>query len=304
MTALLAALRISRRDIRRAKARSALIVIMIGLPVLAVTAALTVFATRDLTLEEQAPMLLGAADARLVDTGEDRPIRQDVLGVDWKPRGERRAEPRPQERIQALLGQGARVIPVRSTYDEYSMGGRYTAARAVELDLRDPMTKGMFPLIEGRYPRSADEVVVTASRKVPLGATIRYTRRDVTKHVVGRVVEQRTEYGGSLIGPPGSLFPASSGGSDTDDVWLADLPAPLTWAGTLRLNQAGIAVMSSAVLADPPSVGKGPGQALAYPWGGTVWTVSGVVSAASGIALAVIEVVLLAGPAFAVGIRR
>ncbi|MEU1876123.1 ABC transporter permease [Streptosporangium sp. NPDC020072] len=304
MSALFAALRISRRDIWRAKARSALIVVMIGLPVLAVTAALTLFATRELTPEEQVPMLLGAADARLVDTGESRPIRQDVLGESWEPYGERRAEPRSQERIQALLGQGARVIPVRSADEEYSTGGRYTPIGVVELDLRDPMTKGMFPLIQGRYPRSADEVVVTASRNVPVGATIRYTRRGVTKHVVGRVVEQRTEYGGSLIGLPGSLLPASSGGSGTDDAWLADLPAPLTWAGTLRLNQAGIAAMSSAVLADPPSVGKGPGQALAFHWGGTAWTTSGMVSAVSGIVLAVIEVVLLAGPAFAVGIRR
>ncbi|MFI7538759.1 ABC transporter permease [Streptosporangium sp. NPDC049376] len=301
MSALFAALRISRRDIWRAKARSALIVVMIGLPVLAVTAALTLFATRELTLQEQVPMLLGAADARLVDTEQGRPIRQDTTGEAWEPRDDRRAEPRSRAQIQALLGQGARVIPVRSTYDEYSTDGRYTSATVVELDLRDPMTKGMFPLLQGRYPQNADEVVVTASMKGPVGTTIHYTRRDVVKHVVGRVAEQRTEYGGSLIGPPGSLFPA--GDPNTRDVWLADLPAPLTWEGTLRVNQAGIAVTSPAVLADPPSAGNGPGQPLDYRRG-VAQTTSAMATAASGITLAVIEVVLLAGPAFAVGIRR
>ncbi|MFF0576966.1 FtsX-like permease family protein [Streptosporangium saharense] len=303
MSALLAALRISRRDMWRAKARSALIVVMIGLPVLAVTAALTHFATRDLTFEEQVPMRLGAADARVADTRESVPIRQDVTGDNWEPRSDKPLEPRSRERIQALLGQGARVIPVRSTSDEYSAGGRYTRITVVELDLRDPMTKGMFPLLQGRYPQSADEVVVTASRKVSVGATIRYTRRGVPKHVVGRVVDQQTEYGGSLIGPPGSLFPTPSGDSHTWDTWLADLPSPPTWTETLRLNQAGLAVTSPAVLADPPSVGDGPGQALDLHMR-SAWTVSGMVAAVSGIALAVIEVVLLAGPAFAVGIRR
>ncbi|MER7133555.1 ABC transporter permease [Streptosporangium saharense] len=303
MSALLAALRISRRDMWRARARSALIVVMIGLPVLAVTAVLTHFATRDLTFEEQVPMRLGAADARVADTGEGRQIRQDVTGDSWEPRSDKRLEPRSRERIQALLGQGARVVPVRSSSDEYSAGGRYTGITVIELDLRDPMTKGMFPLVQGRYPENADEVVVTASRKVPVGTTIRYTRRGVPKHVVGRVVDQRTEYGGSLIGPPGSLFPVPSGDSHTWDTWLADLPSPPTWTETLRLNQAGLAVTSPAVLADPPSVGDGPGQALDNHMR-SAWTVSGMVAAVSGIALAVIEVVLLAGPAFAVGIRR
>ncbi|MEV4091931.1 ABC transporter permease [Streptosporangium saharense] len=303
MSALLAALRISRRDMWRAKARSALIVVMIGLPVLAVTAALTHFATRDLTFEEQVLMRLGAADARVTDTRESMPIRQDVTGDSWEPHSDRPLEPRSRERIQALLGQGARVIPVRSSYDEYSTGGRYAGIVVVELDLRDPMTKGMFPLVQGRYPQSADEVVVTASRKISVGATLRYTRRGVQKHVVGRVVEQRTEYGGSLIGPPGSLFPAPSGDSVTTDTWLADLPSPPTWTETLRLNQAGIAVTSPAVLADPPPVGDGQGQALDNHWR-EIRTLSGIVAAVSGIALAVIEVVLLAGPAFAVGIRR
>ncbi|MFF4416334.1 FtsX-like permease family protein [Streptosporangium sp. NPDC001559] len=301
MSALIAALRISRRDIRRAKARSALIVVMIGLPVLAVTAVLTFFATRDVTLEEQVPMLLGTADARLVDTREGRPVRQTVLGESWEPRSDRRAEPRSRVQLQALLGQGARVVPLRATYDDYSLDGRYTSANIVELDLGDPMTKGMFPLIQGRYPLGADEVVATASRKIPLGATIRYTHHGTEKHVVGTVAEQRTEYEGALIGPPGSLF--SAGDPNTNDVWLADLPAPLTWTGTLRLNQAGIVATSPAVLADPPSAGNGREQALVdHP--GMTPTVSGMVTAAAGIALAVIEVVLLAGPAFAVGIRR
>ena len=65
MSALLAALRISRRGIGRAKGRSALIIVMIGLPILALTAGLTLDATRDIGPRERVTMDLGAADAKV-----------------------------------------------------------------------------------------------------------------------------------------------------------------------------------------------------------------------------------------------
>ncbi|GAA3114803.1 FtsX-like permease family protein [Streptosporangium carneum] len=303
MSALLAALRISRRDIGRARARSALIVVMIGLPVLAMTAALTLFATDDIRLEERLTMELGVADARLVDTGQARPIRQSANGEYWEPGGgESRRSPRSRAEIQALAGPGARAVPMNLITSEYWAGDAYDWVTGMELDLRDRVTNGMFPLLQGRYPQAADEVVVTASLRAAVGTTIRYTRKDTAKRVVGRVVEQSTGVGASIIGLPGSLPSATSGDAD-QSYWLLDTPAPVTWAETLRLNRAGVAVLSPAVLADPPPTGDGNGQALDDSLTGSSAT-STIVAAVMGIALAVIEVVLLAGPAFAVGIRR
>ncbi len=75
-----------------------------------------------------------------------------------------------------------------------------------------------------------------------------------------------------------------------------DTPRPLTWAQVKELNTHGVAAASRYVLAHPPCEAErypqldGGGSGL----GGTV-LVAG---------LAVLEIVLLAGPAFAVGARR
>ncbi|MET9069750.1 FtsX-like permease family protein [Streptosporangium sandarakinum] len=299
--AFLAALRISRREIWRARARSALIIVMIGLPVLAVTAALTVSATRDIRVDERLTMELGAADARLKDTGSAVPVRQTVDGEDWTPRDDGTRRPRSQAEIQTLLGPGWRAIPMSRTFSEYRTNAAHSEVMAWEVDLRDPLTAGMLPLLRGRYPRSADEVAVTASVQAAVGTTIRYGRGDTPRRVVGTVAEQPVGFHRAVIGLPGSLLPASSTGTD-GIYWLVDAPSPVSWKETLRLNKAGMTVLSPAVLGDPPEEGNDPGQAVRQL--GDRYTVGGVLAVVPGILLVVIEVALLAGPAFAVGVRR
>ncbi len=68
MSALVAALRISRRGVWRARGRSALIMVMIGLPVLVISGLLVTYATSTLDAEEGIGSRLGAADAGLVQT--------------------------------------------------------------------------------------------------------------------------------------------------------------------------------------------------------------------------------------------
>ncbi|MFJ2031944.1 ABC transporter permease [Streptosporangium sp. NPDC087985] len=302
MSALLAALRISRRGIGRARARSALIIVMIGLPVLAITAVLTYFATEDLRPEERLTMELGAADAKLTDTGATEPIRQDVTGGAWEPGGVVGKSRRSQAEIQALAGPGSRLIPMNEGYAPYWAGtdDEYVGVR--EVDLRDPMAGAMFPLVRGRYPQAADEVVVTAPMELATGSTLRVYHRDgVPKRVVGTVVRRPLDPRMVIIGLPGSLILAS-GPAEVERSWLVAAPAPITWDDTLRFNQAGVRVWSRAVLENPPPEGNGPGQALlsmARPLNGI-----DVLTAVLGVTLAIIEVVLLAGPAFAVGLRR
>src|SRR5450631_3982437 len=61
------ALRIARRDARRYKWRSALIVVMVGLPVLLLTSGITLLATNDISTAESVPMVMGSAQARIHD---------------------------------------------------------------------------------------------------------------------------------------------------------------------------------------------------------------------------------------------
>ncbi|MFC6576511.1 FtsX-like permease family protein [Planomonospora parontospora] len=299
LAALRAALRISRRDALRTKGRSALIMTMIGLPVLAVSFMLTWQATGDLTELERVPLKLGSADARLTDTRAAVPIRQDDTGF-WEARtGEPERPPRSGAEIQGLAGAGSRVIPMSRAFLEYRTGAAYGDAEAAEVDLRDPMTAGMFPLLGGRHPKSADEVAVTGPVEAAIGTTLRYTRDDLPKRVVGIVREQPHEYGRTIIGLPGSLLPA---GTEAERFWLLDAPEPVTWEETLRLNREGLAVLSRAVLEDPPATGDGPRDALApFPETGRT---EGLLLAGLSVTLLVIEVALLAGPAFAVGLRR
>jgi putative ABC transport system permease protein len=96
--------------------------------------------------------------------------------------------------------------------------------------------------------------------------------------------------------PAGALAESPAEGP-RDLRWLAATPGPLTWAQVKRLNTHGVVAVSRHVLAHPPS------RAERYPElaGENGFAVS--VPALVG-GLAMLEIVLLAGPAFAVGARR
>src|SRR5665647_857568 len=59
------AIRIARRDARRYKWRSALIVAMVGLPVLLLTGGITLMATNDVSMADSVPRVMGSAQARI-----------------------------------------------------------------------------------------------------------------------------------------------------------------------------------------------------------------------------------------------
>ena len=70
------AIRIARRDARRYKWRSALIVAMVGLPVLLLTGGITLLATTDISMAESVPSILGSAQARIHDSWAGRQVAQ------------------------------------------------------------------------------------------------------------------------------------------------------------------------------------------------------------------------------------
>ena len=78
------ALRIARRDLWRNKGRNALVVVMVGLPVMAVSAFATVNATNSISPVEQISQLMGATQA-LVNPVERQPIEQQPDATNWRP---------------------------------------------------------------------------------------------------------------------------------------------------------------------------------------------------------------------------
>ncbi|SDK13646.1 FtsX-like permease family protein [Nonomuraea jiangxiensis] len=295
MSAFLAALRLSRRDALRFRGRSALIMVMIGLPVLVVTAVLTGAATTDLTPQEKLDSMLGAADARLT-VSRFRPTDQYYHGeFDVPPPTSRERGPWTEAEVHTLLD--GRLLRYQTDVVDARLADGYDQVDVLEVDLRDPMTRGMRPLVRGRFAAAPGEVAVSPAlldRGVRLGGTITLAGRDRPARVVG-VVEHPNRPGiKEVVGVPGSPLP--DGGSSSG--WLADTPGPVKRADIRRLNQAGMAVSSRSVIESPTPAELGedrlrsPGREDDLVWLGLA------------IVIVVMEVVLLAGPAFAVGLRR
>ncbi|GLX02469.1 FtsX-like permease family protein [Microtetraspora sp. NBRC 16547] len=305
MSSLRAALRIARRDAWRAKGRSLLIMIMIGLPVLAVTVASTYWATSELDPRERLAWDMGSAAALVTDTGLADSIRQSATQPVWFVPDKAEPNDRPpmtKAEIEAVLGPGARVIPLSQGYVDYQDRDGYLGALVLEVDARDPMTRGMFHLLSGRFPQEPGEVAVSDSVGVPVGSTLRVTRAGVAKQVVGVVAAFPSAAGyerRQIIALPGTLL-GSMDDPGRQSRWLVDSPGPVTWDQVRQANLKGLTVLSRAVLDDPPPTGARPDDALE----GAGPDLQNAQAAALLTAILVIEVVLLAGPAFAVGLRR
>ena len=110
MRSWLPALRIARREARRAKGRSALVLAMIALPVLALTFAAVEYDMFRLTPMERFDRTYGAADAYLEwqATGD---LLQEPDGLGSMSRGLSRGTPATAQELLAVLPPGSRVIP-------------------------------------------------------------------------------------------------------------------------------------------------------------------------------------------------
>ncbi|TMS00735.1 FtsX-like permease family protein [Nonomuraea basaltis] len=298
MSAFRAALRISRRDALRFKGRTALIMVMIGLPVLVITAVLTGAATTQVTPQEKLDSLLGSADARLITLPFRTPVKQGYAGGTHTQRdAPRSGRPWTPAEINTLLE--GRLLRYQNNVVEARLGDGYDRVDVLEVDLRDPMTRGLRELKEGRFAAGPGEVAVSpelADRGARVGGTIKVTRQDKPVRVVGVVQHPNRPGLPELVALPETVLPHQNDGNSSG--WLADTPGPVERADIRRLNQAGLAVASRAVTENPT-----PAE-LAED----VWEPDGGARAAASLGIAVVlivtETALLAGPAFAVGLRR
>ncbi|WP_433415735.1 FtsX-like permease family protein [Microtetraspora malaysiensis] len=294
MSAVRAALRISRRDMWRAKGRSLLILVMIGLPVLAITAAAVYTSTSDLDPRERLRWELGSAAALVTDTEMAGPVRQNAERPELLTEfsGTTRP-PLAKAEIETVAGPGARVIRSFEGFGEYQERDGYRDAWISEADARDPVTTSRFHLLDGRFPQTEDEVAVSDVVGVPVGNVLRVTRDGIAKRVVGVVRASPPKVSHNvrqIITLPGALLDGVSHQSR----WLIETRQPVTWDRVRQANDKGLTVLSRAVLDNPPASADGQGDLGGSPtWNETLVA-----------AVLVTQVVLLAGPAFAVGLRR
>ncbi|MFF2628166.1 FtsX-like permease family protein [Kitasatospora griseola] len=335
LTAWRAALRIARRDAMRAKGRSALVVAMIGLPILGVAGVDVVARSAQLEPGEKVARVMGTADARigvgqrgdivLQAPNPDDETQTGAPGPDGKPRAktpeeQRSASTEPVDLIKELLPAGTKLVPMpagpRTTVT--TKEGRMTV-EAVEVDLSDQVWHGMVNRIRGTAPAQPNEIAATQEflnqSGLRLGDSTAIHGLESKPFTITAVVEIPAELKraelfarpGSVIAPLAQADPDRAAVPESRDSWLVQLPAgaaALDWPKVLELNKYGFTVASKAVLMDPPARSEVPlyQQPGRQNYGGIDKVTVAIVGTVVGMAL--LEIVLLAGPAFAVGARR
>ncbi|SDF73025.1 putative ABC transport system permease protein [Blastococcus aurantiacus] len=293
------ALRIARRDARRHKGRTALVVLMVGLPVLVITAGDTLFRTEDVDATEELSVRLGEADVAVSGESREEISVDPATGIVWAKAAA--ADPAwSRDEVAGVLPEGSRVVESRNAWLYVGTDGGYARVDAYAEDTADPMIEGRYELLEGRLPERTGEVAVSpqvAEGAAGPGEEIALTRDDVPAEVVG--VVRRPFQSGDLV-----VVPLADAAllSDPLSRFYADVPGGLDWPAVRALNEQGLAVLSREVAQDPPpeSAWMTTDPGFSQDSGDAAETAVMALVVAS----LVLEVVLLAGPAFAVGVRR
>ncbi|MEI5673576.1 MULTISPECIES: ABC transporter permease [unclassified Nocardioides] len=292
-------LRLAWRGALRSRARSALVLVMIALPVLAVTAAAVLIATTEVDAQEGLDRELGAAAALVtVQEGVGRlaqaPDPDDGVNLEE----DRDAAP-ALDRLEAALD-GRPTIEIRRSWATLRTDRGAVNAEVTEVDLTDPIADGLVELDEGRLPRDTGEVVINralADKGYAVGDALRLRDSDAAPVVVGIAESSTVRSEAAAAGPVGSLgFEAY----DEGRTWLVG-GGPMGWDEVRALNEHGVQAYSRAVIADPPPASEVSDEV-------ELWESSTddafVAIIALVVVMALLEVVLLAGPSFAVGARR
>ncbi|TCJ28275.1 FtsX-like permease family protein [Nocardioides jejuensis] len=290
MTGFTPLLRLAWRDLWRNKGRTTVVFLMILLPVLGVSAASTVIATAGVSPALSIDREWGTADVRVAvgntygyDDGDSTVTAPKVVDV----------VDTLQATVQAAVGPDAltarRLLGnVRVTTDD-------GAARvdAVETDLRSPLATGTYRLIDGRLPRVATEVVVNghlADAGPGLGEKLA-VRDGHTLDVVGVVEDGSSKSGVRAWSLPGGLIADPHAAGAVHDVFV------FARAGSGEIaNERLDGLRARDIAADTRQE--------------QLWADRMYISASDFavvvliVVMAITEVVLLAGPAFAVSARR
>lgn len=297
-----------------------MIMAMVGVPVLLMSAMITVVATDNISAKESIGSTMGRAQAMIKIADPSRAVNQRYDGDMSLPvgypddsratpaktvPGRQLGQPWTAEQVQSLTG--GRLIQV--SYPSLQVSAVHGPAeqarghQAIVVPAQDLELSGLAALESGRWPRAAHEAVVTESGIVdglPRQGPVSVTRKGQLRqlNVVGVVEAQmpRNELTSVGLVVTDPVFRTGH-----NDAYLLHRDDPVTWQQVQHLNAYGLVTASRAVIVDPPTAAEiGPEHQMDRQRGvgGAVWL---GVPAGLGIFLVA---ALLSGSAFAVTASR
>ncbi|MGN6750947.1 MAG: FtsX-like permease family protein [Intrasporangium sp.] len=314
------ALRMARRDVRRHRGRSILILLMIGLPVLLISAGATLAFSMTLDDSEQEPYLFGTGQAIVSGPVEGKQIYQEALGGGWG--SDEKAPPAnpivgietdPARAIAGLTGGTA--IPLSQGPLRVESAEKTVSVNALGVSLQPHADLGdRAHLISGRWPANDAEVVVTkwgAGQGLPTSGRLSIATADskdavFTSRTVVGVAEAVTGTPMGMGVAPAAvvLVPwqqkATGPGPDAP-AWLIIDRGPVSWEEVQDLNSYGLVTVARSLWALPPQALPVNDHFGASPDTAAAGTAIAMAAAAAGL---LFTTALLAGPAFAVSASR
>ena len=303
------ALRIARRGIRRNLGRSLLIAVLVGVPVAGATM-VDVLARTLSAPEREAQRHVGAADAQVMVAAQRtlpgfRPTAFVDLGHDAEPERDAR-----KVDVAALLPAGARVVPAPFEVPlRLSNGDGIVRTSLRAADVREPLHRHEARVVDGRAPVRSDEALLSSPLAERLGIRAGGTVTTVengaspsaTLRVVGVAQSPFCHSCEQVFVLPGSALAQQAADAEEPPQarYLVDLPAG-TSADALwpALARKGVALVPRDAYSHP--------ERYEPPGGVTTGTdeLQAIALTVVIAGLGLLEVVLLAGTAFAVGARR
>ncbi len=309
------ALRMARRDVRRHRGRSALVVVMVLLPTLLLSAVVTLAYTSDVAGAERIPSAMGTGQA-LLEGPEDFALAHLPEPNTGSVQFERAARPIPgYDRQQSAFGNadavarlvGSAIAPHERFGVRTSLGDRRISLEGLALDGRAGLgdklrlTAGRWPAPPSSDPSAPLEVLVTTAwtaRDLPdtgsVTASIDGAERTLTIVGTARTLELWSAPGVVTAGPV-------SQGVGGNGAWIMLGDDPVTWADVRTLNEYGFRVTSADVLRHPPATAELP-ESL-RDMAASDGQRSGLMVALAAVML-LVSTTLLVGPAFAVSATR
>ncbi|MGV9311021.1 FtsX-like permease family protein [Streptomyces sp. NPDC003691] len=318
-----AALRIARRDAWRSKGRSFLVLAMIALPIVGVSAADLTLRSAQLSTSERLEREMGAADARLKDPNmQGEAVFQDPSGDMYETARvlkENESYPDGSMDVRKAAPQGARLLPDTNGRAKVETEHGLLDTEVRELKASDPMAKGIMDVTEGRFPAQDGEVAATTSFLKKSGLKVggklnaRHLNRDYK--IVGAYelpsslkTDQVNALPGAFIKPLNEALKKLELGTDYGSTtYLVAVDGGFTWNMVKETNAKGGVVQSRAVALSEPADSQVPLYQKPnfhnYAMNPGLQAEE-LTALATVVSLALLEICLLAGPAFAVGARR